>query len=241
VVAEAVSSGTPGAANTAWMDCRPTVHFDHGVLHVLEAGSLKPSPSGGWGADWSGRNRTSVPSRGERFVLFSPNAGPGRSMRMASTTVIVDDAYAFTGSTHLWRRGLTFDSSYAMALFDGATTAGRSAAIATFRTTLMADRLGLPLVNDLPRDPADIVTAMQALVEREPDGSLPIGSGRLTRRSPLSMMLTKGRSPIRISGTRMARQRASISPAFFLGLAPSVYESVFNPVTSDRSQPAVRH
>src|SRR5205814_3372223 len=44
----------------------------------------------------------------ERVVVFSPSSGPGRSLRIASTTVIVDDAYVLTGTAHLWRRGLTF-------------------------------------------------------------------------------------------------------------------------------------
>ena len=51
--------------------------------------------------------------RAERFVAFSPAAGPARSLRLANTTTVVDDAIAIVGTTHLWRRGLSFDSSYA--------------------------------------------------------------------------------------------------------------------------------
>jgi hypothetical protein len=43
--------------------------------------------------------------------MFPVNTGPARSLRLTSTTVVVDDAYALTGTSHLWRRGMTFDSS----------------------------------------------------------------------------------------------------------------------------------
>ena len=69
---------------------------------------------------------------------------------MASTTVIVDDVWLLSGSTHLWRRGLSFDSSLAVALFDEATARGRSAGVRAARRQLLADRLGigLALVSD---------------------------------------------------------------------------------------------
>ncbi|KQW49628.1 MULTISPECIES: hypothetical protein [unclassified Roseateles] len=76
-------------------------------------------------------------------VLFTPTAGPSRPLHMASTTVVVDDVWLLTGSTHLWRRGLSFDSSLAVALFDEATTRGRSAALRQARRQLIADRLGV--------------------------------------------------------------------------------------------------
>ena len=76
-------------------------------------------------------------------VLFTPTAGPGRALYMASTTVVVDDAWLLTGSTHLWRRGLTFDSSLAVALFDETTARGRPMALRQARRQLIADRLGV--------------------------------------------------------------------------------------------------
>lgn len=78
-----------------------------------------------------------------QVVLFTPTAGPGRPLHMASTTVVVDDVWLLTGSTHLWRRGLSFDSSLAVALFDEATARGRPAALRQARRQLIADRLGV--------------------------------------------------------------------------------------------------
>src|SRR5690606_12904350 len=57
-------------------------------------------------------------ARQPRVAVFSPSAGPGRSLKLATTTVVVDDAWIMTGTTHLWRRGLSYDSSYAVTLFD---------------------------------------------------------------------------------------------------------------------------
>ncbi|MGQ3051908.1 MAG: hypothetical protein ACT6S0_09000, partial [Roseateles sp.] len=76
-------------------------------------------------------------------VLFTPTGGPSRPLHMAATTVVVDDVWLLTGSTHLWRRGLSFDSSLAVALFDEATTRGRPAALRQARRQLIADRLGV--------------------------------------------------------------------------------------------------
>lgn len=115
--------------------------------------------------------------RGGRFISFQPSAGPGRSLRLASTTVIVDDAYVLTGTTHLWRRGLSFDASYAVAVFDDQLTLGRPAEITTFRRSLVAGRLGLP-VTSVPDDPEELVSALRTLKERG-------GFGRLVTESIL--------------------------------------------------------
>ncbi len=95
-------------------------------------------------------------------ALFTPTAGLGRPLYMASTTVIVDDSFLLTGTTHLWRRGLTFDSSLAVALFDDALTLGRPTVVRTARLQLIADRLGLP-VNFAPTDPAHVLDAVLRL------------------------------------------------------------------------------
>lgn len=99
---------------------------------------------------------------GDRIVLFSPIAGPGRPYHMASTTVVVDDALLLTGSTHLWRRGLTFDSSLAVGLFDENVTNGRPTAVRAARLQLLANALGLPL-GLLPDDPQDCLSAITAM------------------------------------------------------------------------------
>jgi hypothetical protein len=74
--------------------------------------------------------------RNARIAAFSPGAGPGRTLRLASTTLIVDDAYALTGTTHVWRRGLSFDASLAAAVFDETLDDGRPAEVRRFRRAL---------------------------------------------------------------------------------------------------------
>lgn len=100
-----------------------------------------------------------------RLAVFSPSAGPGRTLRLASTTLIVDDAYALTGTTHAWRRGLSFDSSLAVAAFDEVLDEGRPAEVRKFRRALLSGRLGLS-PNLLPDDPEDLVQAVQTLASR---------------------------------------------------------------------------
>lgn len=102
---------------------------------------------------------------GARFALFSPGAGAGRAVRFASTSVVVDDAFALTGTTHLWRRGLSFDSSLAAAVFDERLVDGRPQDPRAFRIQLMADRLGIPATR-LPDDPAELVAAIRTLDAR---------------------------------------------------------------------------
>lgn len=104
-------------------------------------------------------------SRGERFAVFSPGVGGGRALRLASTSVVVDDVLAFTGSTHLTRRGLSWDSSLAAAVFDERLTDGRPVDVRAFRIQLMADRLGIPATR-LPADPAELVQAIRTLDAR---------------------------------------------------------------------------
>jgi hypothetical protein len=96
---------------------------------------------------------------GTRFALFSPGVGAGRALRLASTSVVVDDAYALTGSTHLSRRGLSWDSSLAAAVFDENLIDGRPADVLNFRHQLLADRLGIQ-VTAVPIDPDELVRAI---------------------------------------------------------------------------------
>lgn len=104
---------------------------------------------------------------GDRLAVLSPGAGAGRALRFATTTVVVDDTYALTGTTHLWRRGLTFDSSLAASVFDERLTDGRPQEIFAFRRPLVADRLGLAPTR-VPDDPEELVRALQALDETAP-------------------------------------------------------------------------
>jgi len=104
----------------------------------------------------------------DRFALFSPGAGEGRAIRFASTSVVIDDAFALTGTTHLWRRGLTWDSSLAAAVFDERLTDGRPEDVRSFRIQLLADRLGIA-TSRLPDDPAELVKAIRALDDRGSD------------------------------------------------------------------------
>jgi hypothetical protein len=94
----------------------------------------------------------------DRFVVFTPFAGARRPLRIASTTVIVDDVVAVTGGFSLSRRGLTFDSSLAVALFDERLQRERSQEVFQFRQKLLADRLG-ERVEDIPTEGA-VVAAM---------------------------------------------------------------------------------
>ena len=48
----------PAPPHTAWVDCRPVVHFSKRVIQDLEGDSFRPTPAGGWGADWGGSART---------------------------------------------------------------------------------------------------------------------------------------------------------------------------------------
>lgn len=95
-----------------------------------------------------------------RVAVFAPGAGAGRSVRFASTTVIIDDAYALTGTTHLSRRGLTFDSSLAVAVFDEHIVDGRPREVRQFRRRLLGGRLGVPEAL-IPDDPAELVRAIR--------------------------------------------------------------------------------
>jgi hypothetical protein len=98
----------------------------------------------------------------ERVAVFCPASGSGRSLRLAATTVIVDDAFCMSGTTHLWRRGLTLDISVAVALVEDQLEDGRPQDIRAFRRRLTADRLGLPLTR-IPIRGSDMVPLVSSL------------------------------------------------------------------------------
>jgi len=101
----------------------------------------------------------------DRLAVFNPVTGPGRSLHLDATSVVIDDAWALTGGTHLWRRGLSFDASLAVAVFDERLTNGRPAEVVAFRRALIAGRLGLAATL-LPEDPVELVAAVRQLSSR---------------------------------------------------------------------------
>ncbi len=100
----------------------------------------------------------------ERVAVLFPAAGAGRSLRILSTTVVVDDSFVLTGTTHLSRRGLSFDSSVAGVVWDEQHEDGRSQQVRDFRRRLCADRLGVPQ-DRVPRDPERLVAMMRKLAQ----------------------------------------------------------------------------
>jgi len=119
-------------------------------------------------------------SRGARSAILTPSAGPRRNLRLSSTTVIVDDVYCLTGTTHLWRRGLSFDSSLAAAVFDEHLSGGRSQEVRRFRRALLAGRLGLAETL-VPDDAIELVNSLQLLTAR---GSIRLATDVIEKPSP---------------------------------------------------------
>ena len=122
---------------------------------------------------------------GDRIAVFSPGVGAGRALRLATTTVVVDDVFVTTGTTHLWRRGLTFDSSLSAAVFDERLVDGRPLEVRRFRRQLLADRLGL-VETRLPDDPDELVRAIRVLDETAPSDDL--GTRPSQRRSAIPIV-----------------------------------------------------
>ena len=95
---------------------------------------------------------------GDRDDALDPGHELRMALRIASSTVIIDDVVAVTGGFSLSHRGLTFDSSLAVALFDERLQRERSQEVFQFRQKLLADRLG-ERVEDIPTEGA-VVAAM---------------------------------------------------------------------------------
>ena len=119
---------------------------------------------------------------GDRLGVFNAVTGPGRSLHLDATSVVVDDAWALTGGTHLWRRGLGFDASLAVVVFDERLVDGRPADVVAFRRALIAGRLGLP-VSLLPEDPSELVRGLRQLSER--GGGLRLSPQTLDEPAPM--------------------------------------------------------
>jgi len=169
--------------------------------------------------------------RDARIAHFQPSAGPGRSLRLATTTVVVDDCYVVSGTTHLWRRGLSFDSSYAVALTDDQFVDGRSHEIHQFRLEVLAGRLGL-LTAQLPQDSQELVGAIKTLVKRGGLGRLAVGA--IERRDPVEVTTN---DPEVITEEEVwnpdGSAPASFDPvAFVAGLMINIRQDELNPPTS---------
>jgi hypothetical protein len=81
-----------------------------------------------------------------RVAAFHPIGFPGRHAQLRSTVVIVDDVWALVGTSHLRRRGMTFDGAADVVSIDRRLNGrGTSAGIASFRQELMASKLGVPV------------------------------------------------------------------------------------------------
>jgi hypothetical protein len=93
--------------------------------------------------------RTAAP---KRVAVYHPFGFPGRNEVIRGLTVTVDDVWALLGSSSWSRRGLTFDGSVDVCIFDRQLREGVSATIADLRRRKMARTLGVapPAGNETP-------------------------------------------------------------------------------------------
>lgn len=166
----------------------------------------------------------SAGSRADRFVAFSPAAGPARALRIASTTVIVDDVVAIVGTTHLWRRGLSFDSSLAVATTDELLLRGRPQAVVNFRAALMAAQLNLG-AGQLPLDPSATIRAIRTLVER--GGLNHLAAERIRPPDPSITTAEAGFDEMEIWNPDGSFETGDPS-GYLVNLQAAVYDDLFN-------------
>ncbi|MEL6478277.1 MAG: hypothetical protein AAFR17_13195 [Pseudomonadota bacterium] len=79
----------------------------------------------------------------DRVAVFHPKGFPGRHAAIRSTSVIVDDCWALVGTSHLRRRGMTFDGAADIVSMPYGLSDASATNLATFRRELMARKLGL--------------------------------------------------------------------------------------------------
>lgn len=79
----------------------------------------------------------------DRVAVFHPKGFPGRAAHIRSTTVIVDDCWAMVGTSHLRRRGMTFDGGADIVSVPYGLHNGYGRNLSDFRRALMARKLGL--------------------------------------------------------------------------------------------------
>jgi hypothetical protein len=84
-----------------------------------------------------------------QVIAFHPNGFPMRPKVLQHQVVIVDDMWALVGSSTMRRRGLQFDGSQDVVLFDKNIVNGKSAGIKDFRIKLLREHLNLELNNGL--------------------------------------------------------------------------------------------
>ncbi|QIG52133.1 hypothetical protein G5V57_33205 [Nordella sp. HKS 07] len=168
-------------ANLAWLDtliarlgARPGLQVALCVPRALLPGTPQPLT---WVRNelWQQALARLVKDNGDRVAVFSPGAGPYSHVRMASTVVVVDDVWALVGNTHLWRRGLSFDSSLAVAVFDEINRFGRGQVVSAFRQLLAADRLGVA-ITQVPLVGHEFVGSIKRLTEGGGAGRLALGA-----------------------------------------------------------------
>ena len=168
-------------ANLAWLDtliarleARPALHVALCLPRELLPGTPQPLASVR-NQLWQSALARLLTAAGNRVAVFSPGAGPYSHVRIASTVVVVDDVWAMIGTTHLSRRGLSFDSSLAVAVFDEANQFSRGTAVSAFRVQLAADRLGVA-ATQIPLVGHEFVTSLRRLVDSGGVGRLALGS-----------------------------------------------------------------
>lgn len=79
----------------------------------------------------------------ERVAVFHPRGFPGRPAQLRTTSVVVDDCWGLVGTSHLRRRGMTFDGAADVVSIPYDMTGARAANLAGFRREIMARKLGL--------------------------------------------------------------------------------------------------
>ena len=79
----------------------------------------------------------------DRVAAFHPIGFPGRSAAIRSTVTIVDDIWCMVGTSHIRRRGMTFDGGVDVVSFDRDIKGGYANQITSFRQALMAAKLGV--------------------------------------------------------------------------------------------------
>jgi len=121
----------------------------------------------------------------KRVAAFHSIGFPGRPTAIRSTVVVVDDVWSLVGTSHLRRRGMTFDGGVDVVSLDRAFgPRGTSRGIARFRQELLATRLGVPI----PAGPAASSALWTRLAEPESAFDVLVGllaDGGLGRCSPI--------------------------------------------------------
>lgn len=87
----------------------------------------------------------------ERVAVFHPKGFPGRPAQIRSTTVVVDDCWSMVGTSHLRRRGMTFDGGADVVSMPYRLQNGFARNLADFRRQLMARKLGLDPLSQADR------------------------------------------------------------------------------------------